>query len=459
MSENVAGLTQQNWDVVAEASRLQNLMADMLHEARRLGASAAEASVSRDNGLSVQVRDGDVETVEFNRDGGFGITVYFGQQKGNASTTDTSPAALRATVQAACEIAKRTTADPFSGLADAELMARELPDLDLDHPWDLSPEAAIALALRCEQAGLSAEASVRKTDNVSLSSHRGVRCYGNSHGFISAFPSTRHSISASLIAEDSRGMQRDYWYTVARDATALLSPEAVGKTAAERAAKRLGTQPLATGQYPVLMVPEVARGLFGHLLSALKGGAQYRGASFLKDKIGELVLPDWLSVIEKPRVPKALASANFDDDGVATYEHDIVRDGVVASYILSAYSARRLGLRSTGNAGGVHNIDIACHRERPSFAQLLQQMRHGVVVTSLMGQGVNIVNGDYSRGASGFYVRNGEIVHPVEEITIAGNLAPMLRSIVAVGSDIDTQSSLWTGSVLLGDMTVASQQE
>ncbi len=459
MNASATTLTQQNWDVAAEAARLQSLMQAMLQEAQQQGASAAEAGVSRDNGLSVQVRDGEVETVEFNRDGGFGITVYFGQQKGSASTTDTSPAALKATVHAACEIAKRTTADPFAGLADANLMARDLPDLDLDHPWDLSPEDAIALALRCERAGLHALPSVKKTDNVSFNSHRGVRCYGNSNGFIAAFPSTRHSLSASMIAENEHGMQRDYWYTVARDHNDLLSPETVGQTAAERAAKRLGAQPLATGTYPILMVPEVARGLWGHLLSALKGGAQYRGATFLRDTMGVAVLPNWLSVIEKPRVKKALGSSNFDDDGVATYEHDIVRDGVVKNYILSAYSARRLGLQTTANAGGVHNVEIDARHPRHRYEQLLKQLHNGIVVTSLMGQGVNLVNGDYSRGASGFLVRNGEIIHPVEEITIAGNLNQMLNNIVAIGSDIDEQSSLWTGSVLLSEMTVASQQE
>jgi PmbA protein len=338
-------------------------------------------------------------------------------------------------------------------------MARDLPDLELDHPWDISPEDAIALALRCEHQGVTTDPRVRKTDNVSFNSHRGVRCYGNSNGFIAAFPSTRHSISASMIAEDSLGMQRDYWYTVARDANDLSTPESVGRIAAERAARRLGVQGLSTGQYPVLMVPEVARSLFGHVLSALKGGAQYRGATYLKDKLGAQVLPNWISLIEKPRIKKALGSSNFDDDGVATYEHEIIRDGVVQSYILSTYSARRLGLQSTGNAGGVHNIDVASTRARSSPQQLQQQMGEGVVITSLLGQGVNIVNGDYSRGASGFYVRNGEIVHPIDEITIAGNLMQMLNNIVALGDDIDYQSSLWTGSVLISEMTVASQQE
>ncbi len=446
-------------DMDAERARLQGCVEAMLDEARKLGASAAEVAVSIDVGLSVEVRQGEVETVEFNRDGGLGVTVYFGQRKGNASTGDTSPAALRQAVQAACAIARHTAEDPYAGLADPARLARDWPDLDLDHPLGLLPEQAIAMALECEAAGLNVDPRVRKSGGVSVSSHRGLRYYANSLGFVGGVPSTRHSISATLVAEDAQGMQRDYWYTVARDGRDLHSPESVGRRAAERAARRLGARPIATGNLPVILVPETARGFFGHLLSAVKGGALYRRASYLCDRLHTPVMAAHLSLREEPLVAKGLGSAAFDDEGVATYAHDIVRDGVLDSYILGSYSARRLGLESTGNAGGVHNIRVDSSRARPDFDQLLREMGEGLVITSLMGQGVNTITGDYSRGASGFYVRNGVIEHPVEEITIAGHLQELYDGIRCVGSDVEMQSALWTGSVLIDGFTVAGAGE
>lgn len=447
--------TAPAWQAQAELARLQQAVGEMLAAAKSLGASDAEVGVSRDLGLHVQVRLGEVETVEFNRDGGFGITVYFGQRKGAASTTDTSASALHAAVKAACDIARYTAEDPYAGLADADRMLQQIPDLDLYHDWALSPEQAIDVALRCEQAGLNSHEEVKKTDSVSVSSHQGARCYGNSRGFIGGFTSTRHSISASLIAQDGKGMQRDHWYTVARDPADMLKPEVVGKIAAQRTKARLGAQNLSTGKYPVLLVPEVARGFFGHFFGAIKGGAQYRKASFMLGARGQQVWPSWLSLAERPLVKKALASGAFDDDGLATNDHDIVRAGVLENYILGTYSARRLGLQSTANAGGLHNVDVQCANGRPDFETLLAEMGEGLVVSSVMGQGVNTVTGDYSRGANGFYVKNGKIQYPVEEITIAGHLPDLMLGLRAVGSDIEAQSSLWTGSLLIDGFTVA----
>nr|WP_328820732.1 metalloprotease PmbA [Permianibacter fluminis] len=444
-------------DVTAELQRLSTLVGDMLADANRLGASAAEVAVSRDVGLQVQVRNGDVETVEFNRDGGFGITVYFGQRKASVSSTDTRAEALQLAVRKACEIARHTADDPYAGLPDADRLATVFPELSLDHPYGMTADQAVELALRCEAAGLARHPQVKKTDSVSFSSHRGVRFYGNSLGFMAGVPSTRHSLSATLIAEDAGGMQRDWWYTVARDPAELLSAEEVGRKAADRAARRLGARRMRTGSVPVILVPEVARGFLGHLLSAIRGGNLYRKASFLCDALGKPVLPDWLSLRELPHVPKALGSGAFDDEGVATYEHDIVRAGVLDSYVLSSYSARRLGLRSTGNAGGVHNIAVQSQQQKRSFDQLLRELNEGVVITSVMGQGVNIVTGDYSRGASGFYVANGEIQYPVEEITIAGQLPQLLHGIRAMADDVEMQSLIWTGSLLVEGFTVASQ--
>lgn len=445
-------------DADQEIVRLRGMVDAMLAEARRLGASGAEVGVSRDVGLQLQVRQGDVETLEFNRDGGFGVSVYFGQRKGHSSCTDTRMDSLRAAVKAACEIARHTAEDPYAGLPDADMLADDFPDLDLDHAINITADEAIEIALRCEQAGLNTHAQVKKTDAVHFSSHRGVRVYGNSVGFCAGVASSRHSISATLIAEDEKGMQRDWWYTVSRDPAEMLSPELVGKTAAERAARRLGARPMKTGAMPVLMVPEVARGFISHLLSAARGGNLYRKSSFLCDKLNQAVLPTWMSLRERPYWKKGLASASFDNEGVRTFDHDIVAEGVLAHYILSSYSARRLGMKSTGNAGGVHNLLVESTQPTLSFDDLLADMKEGVVITSVMGQGINIVNGDYSRGASGFFVQNGKIQHAVEEITVAGSLPKLFKQIRCLGNDVDVQSSIRTGSLLIDGFTVAGQQ-
>jgi PmbA protein len=440
-------------DLRNEQGRLERLVADILDEAGRQGATAAEVSASVEAGLSVNVRMGALETVEFNQDRGFGITVYVGDRKGSASTSDSRPEAIAETVRAALNIARHTQPDRWNGLADAALMPKTLPDLDLYHPWDLDPARAEAFAAACEAAGRAADARIVNSEGAGVSSHRACRVYGNSNGFIGSVVATRHGLSCALIAEDGSGMQRDYWYTQSRDPAALDAPEAVGREAARRTLARLGPRKVATGRFPVLFVPNMAAGLIGSLLGALAGGAQYRKASFLLDSLGQQVANPMLSLIERPHLPKRIGSAAFDGDGVATSEKAFVQNGVAQHYVLSAYSARRLGLVPTGNADGVHNLEVLGDA-RPVPA-LLATMGQGLVVTELMGQGVNGVTGDYSRGAAGFWVENGEIAWPVDEITIAGNLREMLNDIVALGDDPDTRGNLWSPSILIGSMMVA----
>ena len=440
-------------DLRGEQGRLERLVADILDEARRQGATASEVSASVEAGLSVNVRMGALETVEFNQDRGFGITVYVGDRKGSASTSDSRPEAIAETVRAALNIARYTQPDRWNGLADAALMPKTLPDLDLYHPWDLDPARAEAFAAACEAAGRAADKRIINSEGAGVSSHRACRVYGNSNGFIGSVVATRHGLSCALIAEDAGGMQRDYWYTQSRDPAALDAPEAVGREAARRTLARLGPRQVATGRFPVLFVPNMAAGLIGSLLGALAGGAQYRKASFLLDSLGQQVASPILSLIERPHLPGRIGSAAFDGDGVATAEKAFLQNGVVQHYVLSAYSARRLGLAPTGNADGVHNLHVL-GEARPVPA-LLATMGQGLVVTELMGQGVNGVTGDYSRGAAGFWVENGEIAWPVDEITIAGNLRDMLNDIVALGDDPDTRGNLWSPSILIGGMMVA----
>ncbi len=448
-------MTQALVDVAAEEPRLKALVADILAEAQRQGATAAEVAASDDNGLSLAVRLGELETLEFNRDRGFAVTVYIGQRKGSASTSDASSGAIRDTVAAACRIARYTAPDPCNGLAAPELMAdaSRLPDLALNHPWPLAVDQAQALALACEAAGRGVPGIIN-SEGASLSSHQRCQVYGNSHGFIGGFTSTRHSLSCVLIAADERGMQRDYWYSLARDPATLWAPEAIGAEAARRTLARLGSRRIRTGRYPVLFVPRMAAGLLGHLLAAISGGALYRRASFLLDSLGRQILPTSMSLEEQPLLPGAMGSAAFDADGVATYNKQFVADGLISSYVLGTYSARRLGLQTTANAGGVHNLELVGPRQ--SQAQLLQQMGRGLLVTELMGQGVNPVTGDYSRGMAGFWVEDGEIQHAVDELTIAGNLAEMYPGILGLGDDLDLSANIRTGSILLGEMTVAA---
>jgi PmbA protein len=439
--------------VTTELDRLAELSQDVLARCMKAGASAAEVGVSSDRGISVNVRLGDVETVEHTRDRGVAVTVYFGQRKGSANTADLAPASIEASVAQACAIARHTEADPCAGLADPDRLATRFPDLDLWHPWRLDAERAIELGIACEAAGRAFDARIRNSDGASVSSSESLSVYVNSHGFVGREWATRQNVSCSLVAEDGAGMQRDYWYTTARAAADLEDVQAVGRKAAERAVRRLGARPLTTRECPVLFIPEVARGLIGHFVSAISGGALYRRASFLLDHAGKRVFPEWFSIVERPHIPRGHGSCTFDSEGVATVDSDLVRDGVVARYVLGSYSARKLGLQSTGNAGGIHNLVVGTGPL--DFGDLVKMMGTGLVVTEVIGQGVNTVTGDYSRGAAGFWVENGAIAYPVEEITIAGNLRQMFAGIRAVGRDVDPRSQILTGSILVDRLTVA----
>jgi PmbA protein len=433
---------------------LESIIQVALEEAQTRGASQAEAAVSQDTGLSVGVRLGEVETLEHQRDRSMGITVYFGQRKGSASTANFSLDAVRSTVAKACSFARFTAQDPCSGLADAALMARAPQSLDLSHPWNLSADRAIEIAKSCEAAALAFDARINNSEGASLSSHQGLHVYGNTHGFVGGYPTTSHTLSCVVLAGSGEDMQRDYWYSSSRDFRELESAEAIGSESARRTVMRLGPRKLSTRRAPVLFVPEVARGLIGHFAAAIRGSSQYRQSSFLLNAAGERVFPAGFSIAERPHIPKAMGSAPFDDEGVVTRDRELIEDGILTGYILSSYSARKLGLQTTGNAGGAHNLLVAPNVVGGHRA-LLAKLGTGLVVTELMGQGVNIVTGDYSRGAAGLWVENGAIQYPVAEITIAGNLRTMLQGIVAVGDDIDTRGGIRVGSVLLEEMTIA----
>ena len=432
---------------------LQDQVEQIIEEARRQGATACEVAVSLEQGLSTTVRQREVETVEFNRDQGFGITLYMGQRKGSASTSATGPDAIRETVAAALAIARHTSEDESAGLADAALMATEVRDFDLYHPWSLSPEQAIEMALTCEAAAFNADPRIKNADGTSISTHQGCRVYGNSHGFVGGYASTRHSLSCVMIAESEGQMQRDYWYDVNRQGELLASPEMIGRRAAERAASRLGARPVPTCEVPVLFSAELAGGLFGNFLAAVSGGNLYRKSSFLEGAMGQQLFPEWLSIDERPHLVRAMGSASFDGDGLATYAKHFVDGGRLVSYVLGTYSGRKLGLPSTANAGGVHNLFVT-HGDDDQAA-LIRKMGRGLLVTELMGHGLNMVTGDYSRGAAGYWVENGEIQFPVQEVTIAGNMKDMFQKIVAIGSDIEKRGNVYTGSVLIERMTLA----
>jgi PmbA protein len=433
--------------------QLQAQVEQIIAEARKQGASACEVAVSVEQGLSTTVRQGEVETVEFNRDQGFGITLYVGHRKGSASTSASGEAAIRETVAAALAIAKHASEDECAGLADAGLMARELPQLDLYHAWSITPEQAIEQALSCEAAAFAADARIKNADGTTLNTHQGCRVYGNSHGFVSGYASTRHSLSCVMIAEANGQMQRDYWYDVNRQGELLADAGSIGRRAAERAVSRLGARPVPTCEVPVLFSAELAGGLFGSFLAAISGGNLYRKSSFLEGTLGQQLFPAWMKIDERPHIPRALGSAAFDGDGLATYAKSFVERGELLSYVLGTYSGRKLGMPSTANAGGVHNLFVSHGDE--DLQALLKRMGRGLLVTELMGQGLNMVTGDYSRGAGGYWVENGEIQFPVQEVTIAGNLRDMFKQIVAVGSDLELRSNIRTGSVLIERMTVA----
>ncbi len=438
-----------------EVKRLKNSVQQLLDEAKEQGASAAEAGLSQENGLSVSARLGEVETIEHHCGQGLGITVYFGQRKGSASTTDLSPESIKETVTAACSIARYTSEDVYAGLPEKELLATEFPDLDLNHPWSISADEAIILAVECEDAARNFHADISNSEGATVNTHQGIHVMGNSLGFLQGYISTRHSLSCSVLAQRGDSMQRDYWYSVARNANNLEAASAIGRKAAERALRRLEGRSLSTRQCPVLYSAEIASGLLSSFISAISGGNLYRKASFLLDAIETQVFPDFVHIYEQPHLKGALGSSAYDSEGVATKNRDIVSEGILRSYVLGTYSARKLGLRSTGNAGGVRNLTI--DSGDLDFQGMLKKMDTGLLVTELMGQGVNILTGDYSRGAAGFWVENGVIQYPVEEITIAGNLKDMLKNIVAVGNDIDYRGSTRTGSILVEQMSIAGE--
>jgi PmbA protein len=398
---------------------------------------------------------GEVETVERTQDNALGVTVYFGQRKGTASTSDFSHEAIEETVKAACNFARYTSEDSCSGLADAELMATDIPDLDLYHPWNIEVDDAIALALRCEDAARAEDPRITNSEGADVNSHSGLHVYGNSHGFVGGYPTSRHSLSCSVLGQQGDSMERDYWYTSARCSDDLEAAEAVGKRAAERALARLGGRSLSTRQSPIIFHANIASSLLGSFLGAIRGSALYRQASFLLDHLGKPIFPEFVHIHEEPLLKCAAASAPFDNEGVATYAKDLITDGVLSSYLLGSYSARKLGMQTTANAGGIHNLRI--DSGDLDHAALLKEMGSGLLVTELMGQGSNPVTGDYSRGASGFWVENGEIQYPVHEITIAGNLKQMYQDLLAIGSDIDRRGSIQTGSWLIREMTIAGE--
>jgi PmbA protein len=436
---------------------LSDVATPALEEAQRQGASQCEADASVNQGLSVSVRLGEVDTIEYQRDRGLGLTVYFGHRKGSASTADLTPAAVRETVAKACAIARYTAEDPYAGLVEPEALAREIPDLDLDHPWAVTPEMAIELARSCEGEGLAVDPRIGNSEGAGVSSQRHTGVYGNSLGFLAGYSATSHSLSCTLIAQAGDDMERDYWWSVARDPTELEAAAHIGRTAGERALARLGARRLTTRRAPVAFSPDMARGLLRHFIGAVSGPSQYRKSSFLLNAAGEQVFPSFIGMQERPHIRKALASSPFDQEGAATHDRELVRAGVLEGYVLGSYSARRLGLKTTGNAGGIHNLLVTAADGGLDREAFLQRLGTGLLVTELMGQGVNGVTGDYSRGASGFWVENGLLAYPVHEITIAGNLKSMYRDIVALGSDLDSRGGIRTGSVLIGEMTIAGE--
>ena len=435
---------------------LSDLAQFSLDRAKFLGATAAEVEISTSLGQDVTVRLGVVETIEHNRDKGLGITVYLGQRRGNASTTDLSREAIERTVKAALAIAKYTAVDEFAGLADGSRLAKPpFTDLGLYYPWKLAVEDAIELGMRMEAAAFAVDKRINNSEGASVSTSESDFIYANSAGFIGGYPTTRHSASCTMIATSKQGMQRDYWYAVARDEQGLESAEAIGRRAGERTVARLDAKKIASCDVPVLFEAPVASGLIGSFVGAVSGSALYRKASFLQDSIGETVFSRNVSIREDPAIRGGLASSPFDAEGVTTLARDVVKDGVVQGYFLATYSARKLGMQSTGNAGGSHNLIVT--PGELDFAGLIKKMDRGLVVTELMGQGVNNVTGDYSRGAAGYWVENGEIAYPVEEITIAGNMKQMFKDIVTVGNDELALGSKRVGSILLERMSVAGE--
>ncbi len=432
---------------------LEALVEQALAEAKKLGVDQAEVAASRDSGLSATARLGEVENLEYTNDRGLAVTVYCQSRKGSASTSDVSPQAIRETVAKAHAFARYTAADEHAGLADADRMCRDVKAIALDFPWTMDAQSAIDLAIRCEAAALRYDKRITNSEGATVNTGRGMRAYGNTHGFVGSFAKTSHSISCVVLGESGEDKERDYYYSAARDAQDLDDVDEIGIKAAQRAVDRLGARKIPTTKAPVLFIPELARGFIGHAIGAIAGGAQYRRASFLLDALGEQVFPDFVTIEERPHLDKGMASAPFDAEGVATYDRDIFSGGVLQGYVLSSYSARRLGLESTANAGGAQNLIVPGNAD--GLKSLLKQMGTGLLVEELIGQGVNPVTGDYSRGAVGHWVENGEIGHPVHEVTIAGNLRDLYPRIAAIGNDQDLRGGIRCGSILVEEMTIA----
>ena len=437
----------------SQEQTLRDAVSFAIETAQKAGATA-EVGVTKVSGLSVSTRLQEIENVEFTNDGALGISVYLGQQKGNASTSDLSEEAIKNTVEAALAIAKYTSPDDCTGLADKELMAFEAPDLELYHGASVDVEQATKLALKAEKSALEYDAKIVNSNGASFNSHTGVRVYGNTHGMLQSYLSSRYSLSCSVIGGELDQLENDYEYTVSREFDALSSPDWVGQNCAKKVIARLNPQKLSTREVPVIFLNDVATGLISHLTGAISGGSLYRKSSFLLDHLGKQVLPDWFQISERPHLLKRLASTPFDSEGVRTQDLEIIQDGVLQTYLLTSYSGRKMGMQSTGHAGGIHNWLVKPNLTG-GLTALLRQMGTGLLVTDVMGQGVNIVTGDYSRGAAGFWVENGEIQYPVAEITIAGQLQDMLKNIVAVADDVEHRSNIQTGSILLDKMKIS----
>ncbi len=446
---------QKTLDSSQSTSFWQQLVTELLEKAKQKGVTQAEVAASLNHGFNLNVRAGQVETLEYNRGKTLGVTVYFGQKQGSATTCDISPESLEKTLDAACHIAKATSEDSFSGLPEKEFLAYEYPELSLCHPWGITAEQGIELARTCEAYALEQDKRIKPSDGATLNTHQGLIVHGNTHGFLGSFEASSHSMSCQLFTQSEQGMQRDYDYTVARDPDDLQSVQQIALNAANRTLRRLNAKRLNTQQVPVLFDATIASSLIASFIGAISGGSQYRKASFLLNALGEKIFPSFVHIYEQPHLLKGIGSAPFDSDGVKTVQRDFVSDGILQSYALSTYSARKLNLKPTGNSGGIHNLFIT-----PGALDqkaLLKQLHTGIWITELMGQGVNLVTGDYSRGASGFWIENGEVQYPVHEITIAGNLKEMLQHIVAIGNDVDHRRNIRTGSILMEKMMVGGE--
>ncbi|MEQ3512077.1 metalloprotease PmbA [Pseudoalteromonas sp. BZB3] len=447
--------SEQQSAIFTQIDEVKQAVSEALSHAIKLGATAAEAAMSSTSGLSVSTRMGEVETIEFNQDGGLGISVYVGNHKGSASTADLSPKALRSVVEKAIDIAKFTSDDPCNGVADKALLEMSPPDLDLYHPWEVTPEQGVELCIEAEKAALEFDERIVNSDGASFSSHEGLRVYGNTHGFLAGFPRTRHSLSTMVIGQDGEQMQRDHAYTLSREQSGLKSAQSVGLEAAESTIARLNSRKIATMKTPVVFRADIANSLFGHLVSAIGGGALYRKSSFLLDSLGKQIFSDKVNVSERPHLLQGLASSPFDSEGVKTLDREIIHGGELQTYLLASYAARKMGMTATGHAGGIHNWLV--QQTHDDLKAVLKEMGTGLLVTELMGQGVNSVTGDYSRGAAGFWVEQGELQYPVSEITIAGNLKDMFMNVQAIGGDIEARGSVQTGSILIESMQVAGE--